>query len=145
MKTTDWLRQSPPPRCRSWPVPPPLKSSTMAECEFSAFGSAEASVESNGCEFVFHPGTGSRRVHRHVRHLLPGGSNKIVVTGGGCEAQIGAQTGLGPVAYENGTETEPDAVVADFQMDGGPRASPTRRPPTRAPVRCRASARKPTA
>jgi hypothetical protein len=118
-----------------------FESSLMAECEFAgfagemsgatsaltigagffgctAFGSAEGSIESNGCEFVFHPGTGSKDEYSGTFDIACPAGQKIVVSGGGCETQIGAQTGLGPVAYKNATALEPDAVEAAFQMKG---------------------------
>jgi hypothetical protein len=116
-----------------------FESAQMAECEFAgfggeitaassaltlgsgffgctAFGSAEASVESNGCEFVLHPGTGSKDEFSGTVDISCPSGKKIVVLGGGCEIQIGAQTGLGPVNYKNATALEPDAVEATFAM-----------------------------
>lgn len=109
-----------------------------AECEFAGFGGeigaatselklspglggctafgAEASIELNGCEFAFHPGTGSGDKFTGTFDVVCPAGKKTVVSGNTCEVQIGAQTGLGPVAYERITAAEPDEVEADFQM-----------------------------
>ena len=79
------------------------------------FGAA-GSIESNGCEFVFHPGTGSGDNFTGSFDVSCPAGKKIVVTGSTCEVQIGAQTGLGPVAYEKVTAATPDEVQATFQM-----------------------------
>jgi hypothetical protein len=74
------------------------------------------SIESNGCEFVFHPGTGSGDKFTGSFDITCPVGKKIVVTGSTCEVQIGAQTGLGPVAYEKLTAVVPNEVQATFQM-----------------------------
>lgn len=84
-----------------------------------AFGSGGASVESNGCEFVLHPGSGSKDEFTGTFDISCPGESKIAVTGGNCEVQIGAQSGLGPVAYDNLTAATPDEVEASFLMSGG--------------------------
>jgi len=83
----------------------------------AAFGS-EATVESGGCEFVLHPGSGSGDEFTGSFDISCPGEEKIVVAGGNCEIQIGAQNGLGPVVYKNVTAAEPDEVEASFQMTG---------------------------
>jgi hypothetical protein len=84
-----------------------------AKCEIVGFGGG---IESNGCEFVFHPGTGSGDNFTGSFDVSCPAGKKIVVTGSTCEVQIGAQTGLGPVAYEKVTAATPDEVQATFQM-----------------------------
>lgn len=120
-----------------------FESSQMAECESAgfagllteptsslavssgyngctAFGSAGATIASNGCEFVLHPGSGSVDEFTGTFDITCPGGEKMVVTGGNCEIQIGAQSGLGPVVYKNLTTAEPKkAVEAKFQMTGG--------------------------
>jgi len=81
----------------------------------TAFG-AEASIEPNGCEFVLHPGSGSGDKFTGTFDITCPAGKVIVVTGNGCEVQIGSQTGLGPLAYEKVTAAEPDEVEAGFQM-----------------------------
>jgi hypothetical protein len=83
----------------------------------TAFGSA-ATVESNGCEFVLHPGSGSKDEFTGSFDITCPGGGKIAVVGGNCEIQIGAQNGLGPVVYKNLTAA-PREVEASFQMTGG--------------------------
>lgn len=77
---------------------------------------AEGSIEPNGCEFVLHPGTGSGDKFTGTFDVTCPAEKKIIVTGHTCEVSIGAQTGLGPVAYEKITAAEPDEVEAAFQM-----------------------------
>lgn len=79
------------------------------------FGAA-GSIENNGCEFVFHPGTGSGDKFTGTFDITCPAGKKIVVTGSTCEIQIGAQTGLGSVAYERLTTATPNEVQATFQM-----------------------------
>jgi hypothetical protein len=78
------------------------------------FGAA-GTIETNGCEFVFRPGTGSADKFSGTFDITCPVGKKIVVTGSTCEVQIGAQTGRGPVAYERLT-TAPNAVLATFQL-----------------------------
>jgi hypothetical protein len=59
-----------------------------------AFGFLSASVNMNGCDYVFH-------TNGEV-DLECSGSNKIVITASTCEVQIGTQTGLKSVALANG-------------------------------------------
>lgn len=85
----------------------------------TAFGSA-ATIESNGCEFVLHPGSGSKDEFTGTFDITCPAGKSIVVKAGNCEVQIGAQTGRGPVVYKNLTTAEPKkAVEAKFNMTGG--------------------------
>lgn len=115
-----------------------FESGQTAECEVAGFGgelakasselklspglggctafAAAASVEVNGCEFVIHPGTGSGDEFTGSFDITCPAGEEITVAGGNCEVQIGAQTGLGPVAYEKLTVAEPDEVQATFEM-----------------------------
>jgi hypothetical protein len=115
-----------------------FEAGKTAQCEFVGFGGeianatsslnlrpgfggctnfgAAGSIESNGCEFVFHPGTGSGDNFTGTFGISCPVGEKIVVTGSTCEVQIGAQTGLGPVAYEKLTAAMPNEVQATFQM-----------------------------
>lgn len=81
----------------------------------TAFGAA-ATVETNGCEFTMHPGTGSGDKFTGTFDITCPAEKKITVAAANCEVQIGAQTGLGPVAYERLTAAEPDEVLATFQL-----------------------------
>ncbi len=78
------------------------------------FGAA-GSIVPNGCEFVFHPGSGSADKFTGTFDITCPAGKKIVVTGNTCEVQIGAQTGLTAVAYERLT-TAPNEVQANFSM-----------------------------
>ena len=78
------------------------------------FGAA-GTIESNGCEFVFHPGTGSGDEFTGTFDISCPVGKMIVVTGPPAKS-IGAQTGLGPVAYEKLTAAVPNEVQATFQM-----------------------------
>jgi hypothetical protein len=78
------------------------------------FGAA-GTVETNGCNFVLHPGTGSADNYTGNFDITCPSGKKIVVTGNTCEVQIGAQNGLGPIAYQRVT-TAPKAVEATFQL-----------------------------
>jgi hypothetical protein len=82
----------------------------------TAFGSAEGSIEANGCAFVFHPGSGSGDKFTGTLDIVCPLGEAITVSGGNCEVQIGSQTGLGPVAYERQTAFEPEGVQASFEM-----------------------------
>jgi hypothetical protein len=115
-----------------------FESAQTAKCEFGGFGGemtkasselglepgfggctafgAEGTVETNGCKFVLHPGTGSADKFTGTFDVTCPTGKKIVVKGNTCEVTIGAQTGLGPVAYEKVTTAEPKNVVATFQM-----------------------------
>ena len=109
-----------------------------AKCEFAGFGGeitkatselklspgfsgcttfgAEGTIESNGCEFVLHPGTGSVDKFSGTFDITCPTGKKIVVKGNTCEVTIAAQTGKGTVAYEKITAAEPNEVVATFSM-----------------------------
>lgn len=81
--------------------------------ECSAFGFAEATVEANGCSLVLQAGSESETGFTGTFDIACPAGKKIVVIGGTCEVQIGAQTGVGPVLYEN-TGIEPTEVKALF-------------------------------
>lgn len=84
----------------------------------SAFGFAEGSFEANGCAFVLHPGSGSGDEFTGSFDIACPAGEKIVVKGGNCEVQIGSQTGLGPVSYDEVTAGEPAPYVeAGFEME----------------------------
>lgn len=86
----------------------------------TAFGSAEGSIETNGCEFVLQPGSGSGDEFSGSFDVACPTGQKIVVKGGNCEVQIGSQTGLGPVGYDELTAAEPEEaneVEASFEME----------------------------
>ncbi|MGD9736147.1 MAG: hypothetical protein AB7V58_11165 [Solirubrobacterales bacterium] len=115
-----------------------FEGGTEAECEAFGFGGAitaatsslalgpgatgctdfgaAGTVETNGCEFVFHPGTGSADNYAGSFDVTCPAGEEIVVTGNGCEVRIGAQTGLGPVSYERLT-TAPKEVQATFELE----------------------------
>jgi len=82
----------------------------------AAFGS-EGSIEANGCGLVFHPGSGSGDEFTGSFDVACPAGQKLVVKGGNCEVQIGSQTGLGPVGYDEVTAPEPDEVEAGFEME----------------------------
>ena len=64
---------------------------TYTECK--SFGFASATVNMNGCDYVFH-------ANGEV-DLECSGANKVVITAGTCEVQIGTQTGLNSVSLSN--------------------------------------------
>jgi hypothetical protein len=82
----------------------------------AAFGS-EGSIEANGCGLAFHPGSGSGDEFTGSFDVACPAGQKLVVKGGNCEVQIGSQTGLGPVGYDEVTAAEPDEVEAGFEME----------------------------
>lgn len=82
----------------------------------TAFGSTEASIEANGCEFILHPGSGSGDEFTGTIDVACPPGEAITVKGGNCEVQIGSQTGLGPVGYDRETAAEPENVEASFAM-----------------------------
>lgn len=67
---------------------------TASYTECQAFGFASATVIM-GCDYVFHV-TGAVDIECPA-------SNKIVITAGSCEVQIGTQTGLSKVELSNGS------------------------------------------
>lgn len=79
------------------------------------FGAA-GTVATNGCEFVLHPGTGSADNFSGTFDITCPEGKAIIVTGNTCEVQIGAQTSLGPIAYERLT-TAPNEVKATFGLE----------------------------
>jgi hypothetical protein len=83
----------------------------------AAFGVGEASFEADGCEFVFHPGSGSGDEFTGSFDIACPAGKKIAVKAGECEVQIGPQTGLGPVGYDEVTAAEPEEVEAGFEME----------------------------
>jgi len=66
-------------------------NASYSECR--AFGFASATVAMNGCDYVFHS--------NGEVDLECSGTNKVVITAGACEIQIGTQTGLKSVALTN--------------------------------------------
>jgi len=82
----------------------------------AAFGFGEGSIEANGCELALHPGSGAGDEFTGTFDVSCPSGKKIAVKGGNCEVQIGSQTGLGPVGYDEVTAAEPDEVEADFEM-----------------------------
>jgi hypothetical protein len=87
----------------------------------TVFGSEEGSIEVASCEFVFHPGSGSVDKFTGTFDIVCPTGEAITVKGNECEVQIGSQTGLGPVAYDEVTENpkepeEPAKVKASFEM-----------------------------
>lgn len=97
-------------------------SAGFAGC--TAFGSSEGSIETNGCEFIFHPGSGSGDEFTGTLDIACPPGEAIRVQGGECEVRIGSQSGLGPVSYDEVTAPEPepeepeehDEVEASFEM-----------------------------
>jgi hypothetical protein len=83
----------------------------------TAFG-AEGSIEAGKCELAFHPGTGSGTEFSGGFDLVCPPGEAIAITGNGCEVQIEAQSGLGPVGYQNLPKEgeEPGRVEAGFEM-----------------------------
>jgi hypothetical protein len=67
---------------------------TPVYSECRAFGFLSATVNMNGCDYVFHT-NGEVDVECS-------GANKIVIIGGTCETTIGTQTGLKSVILANG-------------------------------------------
>ena len=87
----------------------------------TVFGSKEGSVEAGSCEFVFHPGSGSGDKFTGTFDIACPPEETIKVKGSECEVQIGSQTGLGTVVYNEVTENpenpeEPAKVEASFEM-----------------------------
>lgn len=74
----------------------------LSECR--AFGFVETTVNPNGCEYRFHAGSGAEDEFTGSLDLVCPAGKSIVIQALTCEVQIGAQTGLGPITYENITE-----------------------------------------
>lgn len=91
-------------------------SPTFTNC--SAFGFLSATVNVNGCEFVLHGGeeTEAETVDGTVDFTCPG-SQKIVITAGTCEVQIGSQSGLSLIEFTN-KGSSPRTVTASFNLAG---------------------------
>jgi hypothetical protein len=82
---------------------------TYKECK--AFG-LSATVTANGCTYVFHAGAELAEAGDFEGTMdikCPSGQ-KIAVTAGTCEVQVGAQEGLGKVEYDDLTEASPEEL-----------------------------------
>lgn len=86
-----------------------------------AFGFLSATVTSTGCDFVFHVGEvvaetkvpGSE--YAGTADIACETGKKITIVASTCEATIGAQSGLGKVAYVNVFEATPEEFRIDFR------------------------------
>jgi len=74
----------------------------------TVFGSKEGSIEAGSCEFVFRPGSGSGDEFTGSFDIACPPGEAITVKGAECEIQIGSQTGLGPVGYDELPTPEPE-------------------------------------
>jgi len=73
---------------------------TYTKCK--AFGFAEASVNMNGCDYVFHSnGVVDLECHKFNSKGETEKTGPVIITAGACEVQITTQTGLESVALSN--------------------------------------------
>lgn len=83
----------------------------------TAFGMS-ASVAWNGCNYRLNIGSGSGDAYAGtIDFICPAGA-KIVISGNGCEIQIGPQSGLSTVSYENLTTEKPQKLRVVFNVSG---------------------------
>ena len=88
-------------------------SVTLAVC--AAFGFTTATVNTNGCGYVFNAGTGSGGSSTGTIDVSCPAGKVITASGGNCEIQIGPQTGIGPVGYSSQTEKGAKVVTIGFE------------------------------
>ena len=89
-------------------------SLTMAPAvsECSAFGALSATVSMNGCQYRFNPLSGGAGEFSGSLDIVCPEGKKIVISGNGCEVQIGSQNGLNGITFGNETQlTEPQLSV----------------------------------
>jgi hypothetical protein len=85
-------------------------SPAVSEC--SAFGALSATVNMNGCQYRFNPLSGGAGEFSGSLDILCPEGKKIVISGNGCEIQIGSQNGLNGITFGNETQlTEPQLSV----------------------------------
>jgi hypothetical protein len=88
-------------------------------CE--AFG-LEATINFNGCEYVFHAGTydGEGMSTGTADLVCPPGKEVEINAAGLCVVSVPGQTGLGNITYQNGGGTPQDVTVeANVGVGGG--------------------------
>jgi hypothetical protein len=71
---------------------------TYKNCTFVGLN---ATVNMNGCHYVFHVSGGGGPLYAGTADVVCTGSNKIKVTSLQCTAEVGAQNGLSEVNFEN--------------------------------------------
>jgi hypothetical protein len=86
---------------------------TWTNCK--AFGFASATMNTNGCDYVFHSG-GSLDIECPV-------GKTITLVGGNCEVQFGTQTGLKSLSLSNGhphinAQFNVSGITANVTKDG---------------------------
>lgn len=91
-------------------------NATLSEC--AAFGFAAATLNTNGCQWVFDAGTGASDEFTGTMGFSCPAGKAMTVSGGNCEIQIGSQTGLSPVKYANLTTASPKALTIGFEVKG---------------------------
>ena len=84
-------------------------------CETTLGSFATATIDMNGCNYLFHAGTtvepgNTNRTQGTADIVCPTGK-QIVVTSSTCTIDIGPQTGLGPVYYENTAVSPKDVDI----------------------------------
>jgi hypothetical protein len=84
----------------------------------TAFGFMTASLSWNGCSYRLNVGSGSVDSYSGTIDFVCPAGQKIVITGGECEIQIGAQSNLSTVSYENLTTEKPQKLRVVFNVSG---------------------------
>lgn len=97
----------------------PLTSTEQANCV--AFGFANVTVKTNGCEYVLRVPNAApvAGVYNGELDVTCPGTSKIEIPTPGCTVKIGSQSGLGGVTLApTGSEGSEHYVVADFDVKG---------------------------
>lgn len=81
----------------------------------TAFGFMTSSLSWNGCNYLLHVGSGSGDEFTGTIDFVCPEGQKVVITAGNCEIQIGAQSGLPGVSYENLTIEKKLRIVFDVK------------------------------
>lgn len=73
------------------------------ECEADLFGGTAATVNFNGCDYVFHAGTmeGTSTSTGSADLVCPEGKEVVINASGLCTVRIPGQTELGPITFHN--------------------------------------------
>jgi len=88
-------------------------SAVLGVC--AAFGFTTATINTNGCSYVFNAGAGSEGKSTGTVDISCPAGKVITVSGGNCEIQIGTQTGIGPISYASQTEKGAKVVTVGFE------------------------------
>jgi hypothetical protein len=85
----------------------------------TTFGFIGSTVTTTGCDYVLHSAeTVEADKYDGMVDVVCSGTNKIIIKGGGCRLQIGSQSGLGTVRFENNTAASPKDVKVVASVNG---------------------------